>query len=134
MLSVREDLFFSWSSPNLWDRIGSLICEDLILFLQLFRPSLCKFWVAPHPNPELNSNYILVPPNPKLNSNYILGPPSIKGPKWGCEDVAFEVEYLCNGWVKKDEVNANLVLFNWPNFTVDTPIDFARGVHKSVNR
>ena len=23
--------------------------------------------------------------------------------------VVFEVEYLCNGWVKKDDVNANLV-------------------------
>ena len=27
----------------------------------------------------------------------------------------FEVEYLCNEWVKKDGVNANLVLRNWPN-------------------
>ena len=24
-------------------------------------------------------------------------------------DVVFEVEYLCNGWVKKDGVNANLL-------------------------
>ena len=24
-------------------------------------------------------------------------------------DVVFEVDYLCNGWVKKDGVNANLV-------------------------
>ena len=24
-------------------------------------------------------------------------------------DIAFEVEYLCNGWVKKDGVNTNLV-------------------------
>ena len=31
-------------------------------------------------------------------------------------DVVFEVEYLYNGWVKKDGVNANLVLCDWPNF------------------
>ena len=31
-------------------------------------------------------------------------------------DVVFEVEYLENGWVKKVEVNANLVLCNWPKF------------------
>ena len=28
----------------------------------------------------------------------------------------FEVEYLWNGWVKKDGVNANQVLCDWPNF------------------
>ena len=39
-------------------------------------------------------------------------------------DVVLEVEYLWNGWVKKDEVNATFVLCNWPNF-IDTPIDFA---------
>ena len=27
----------------------------------------------------------------------------------GVTDVVFKVEYLCNGWVKKDGVNANLV-------------------------
>ena len=34
-----------------------------------------------------------------------------KGP-----DVTFEVEYLWNGWVKKDGVNANQVLGDWPSF------------------
>ena len=28
----------------------------------------------------------------------------------------FEVEYLWNGLAKKDRVNANLVLRDWPNF------------------
>ena len=32
---------------------------------------------------------------------------SIKG-----TDVAFEVKYFWNGWVKKDEVNTNLALCN----------------------
>ena len=32
-------------------------------------------------------------------------------------DVVFEVEYFCKGWVKKDGVNANLALCDWPNFT-----------------
>ena len=36
---------------------------------------------------------------------------NIRGP-----DVVFEVEYLPNGWVKKDGVNANLDLCDWPNF------------------
>ena len=36
----------------------------------------------------------------------------------------FELEYLYNGWVKKDGVKINLVLCDWPNF-LDTPIDFA---------
>ena len=40
------------------------------------------------------------------NKNY-----NIRGP-----DVVFEVEYLWNGWVKKDGINANLVLCDWPNF------------------
>ena len=31
-------------------------------------------------------------------------------------DVVFEVAYLWNDWAKKDEVNANLVLYDWPNF------------------
>ena len=31
-------------------------------------------------------------------------------------DVVFEVEYLLNSWVKKDGVNANLVLYDSPNF------------------
>ena len=31
-------------------------------------------------------------------------------------DDVFEVEYLCNEWVKKDGVNANLVQYDWPNF------------------
>ena len=35
----------------------------------------------------------------------------------------FEVEYLCNGYVKKNGVNANLVLCDW--LTLDTSIDFA---------
>ena len=35
----------------------------------------------------------------------------------------FEVGHLCNGWVKKDGVTANLVLSDWPNFKY--PIDFA---------
>ena len=34
----------------------------------------------------------------------------------------FEEENLCNGWVKKDGVNANLVFCDWPNFRY--PIDF----------
>ena len=29
--------------------------------------------------------------------------------------VVFEVEYLWNGWIKKDEVNANLILYHLPN-------------------
>ena len=36
----------------------------------------------------------------------------------------FEVEYLCNGWVNKGEVNANLVFCDWPNFKYPL-IDFA---------
>ena len=28
----------------------------------------------------------------------------------------FEVKFLWNGWVKKDEVNANLILCDTPNF------------------
>ena len=35
----------------------------------------------------------------------------------------FEVEYLWNGWVKKNGVNANLVYYHSPNFNY--PIDFA---------
>ena len=35
----------------------------------------------------------------------------------------FEVEYLCNGRVKKDGVNANLAFAI--GLTLDTPIDFA---------
>ena len=35
----------------------------------------------------------------------------------------FEVEYLCDGRAKKDGVNANLVLCDWPNFR--HPNDFA---------
>ena len=35
----------------------------------------------------------------------------------------YEVKYLCNGWVKKNGVNANLMLHNWRNFRY--PIDFA---------
>ena len=35
----------------------------------------------------------------------------------------FEVEYLCDEWVKKDGVNGNLVLWDWPNF--EYPIDFS---------
>ena len=31
-------------------------------------------------------------------------------------DDVFEVEYLCDEWVKKDGVNANLVQYDWPNF------------------
>ena len=31
-------------------------------------------------------------------------------------DVVFEIEYLWNGSVKKDVVNANPVLYDWPNF------------------
>ena len=31
-------------------------------------------------------------------------------------DDMFEVEYLCDEWVKKDGVNANLVQYDWPNF------------------
>ena len=38
-------------------------------------------------------------------------------------DVVFKVDYLWNGCVKKDEVNANLVLCNWPNFR--PPINYA---------
>ena len=34
----------------------------------------------------------------------------------------FEVEYLWNGWVKKDGVNANLVQYDLPNFKY--PIGF----------
>ena len=30
--------------------------------------------------------------------------------------VVFEVEYLRNDWVKKDGVNANIALCDWPNF------------------
>ena len=37
--------------------------------------------------------------------------------------MVFEVEYLCNRWVKKNGVNANLIWYDWSNF--DTPIDFA---------
>ena len=43
---------------------------------------------------------------------------TLKGP-----DVVFEVEYLWNGWVKKDGVNANPVLCDLPNFKYS--IDFA---------
>ena len=42
----------------------------------------------------------------------------------------FEVEYLWTGWVKKDGVNANLVLCDWPNFRY--PIDFAFSPHLSI--
>ena len=49
----------------------------------------------------------------KINKIY-----SIRGP-----NVVFEVKYLCSGWVKMDRVNANLVLYDWPNFRY--PIDFA---------
>ena len=35
----------------------------------------------------------------------------------------FEVEYLWNGWPKKDEVNANSILA--VAITLDIPIDFA---------
>ena len=34
-----------------------------------------------------------------------------------------EVEYLCNGWVKKDGVNANLV--QYIGLTLDTALVFA---------
>ena len=30
--------------------------------------------------------------------------------------VVFKVEYLWNGWVKKDGVNANPIFCDWPNF------------------
>ena len=36
---------------------------------------------------------------------------NIRGP-----DVMFEVEYPWNGWVKKNGVYANPILFDWPNF------------------
>ena len=63
-----------------------------------------------------------------------LGPPPIKNPGYAYDAKAinvrvasknysirvlyglFEVEYFRNCWVKKDEVNANLVLCDWPNF------------------
>ena len=32
--------------------------------------------------------------------------------------VMFEVEYLWNGWVKKDEVNANLIYYDCSNFKI----------------
>ena len=35
----------------------------------------------------------------------------------------FEIQYLQNGWVKKDGVYANLVQYDC--LTLDTPIDFA---------
>ena len=34
----------------------------------------------------------------------------------------FEVRDLLNGWVKKDGVNANPIVCDWPN--LDTPNDF----------
>ena len=34
----------------------------------------------------------------------------------------FEVEYLWNGWVKKDEVNANLILLNTNAITLETQL------------
>ena len=37
---------------------------------------------------------------------------STRGPGY----IVFEVEYLCNGPVKKDGVNANLVSYDSPNF------------------
>ena len=44
----------------------------------------------------------------------------------------FEVEYLCNGWGKKDKVNVNLlVLCDWTNFRY--PIDFAFSPRLSYN-
>ena len=36
---------------------------------------------------------------------------SVRGP-----DVVFVVESIWNDWVKKDGINANLVLCDWPNF------------------
>ena len=45
--------------------------------------------------------------------------------------VVFKVKYLCNGWVKKDGVNANLV-YDWPNFSVDILNDFAFSPRLSV--
>ena len=30
--------------------------------------------------------------------------------------IEFKVEYLCNGWVKKDVANANQNYYAWPNF------------------
>ena len=51
----------------------------------------------------------------------------MKGP-----DVVFIVEYHCNGWVKKNRVNANLVLYDSPNFKYS--INFAfRPRLKAVN-
>ena len=41
----------------------------------------------------------------------------------------FEVEYLCNGWVKKNRVNVILVYSNTIGLTLDTPIDFAFSPH-----
>ena len=38
-------------------------------------------------------------------------------------DVVFKPEDLWNGWIKKDGVNANLVVCGWPN--LDTHSDFA---------
>ena len=43
---------------------------------------------------------------PKNIKNY-----DIRGP-----DIGFEVKYHWNGWVKKDGVNAYLVLREWLNF------------------
>ena len=47
----------------------------------------------------------------------------IRGP-----DVVFEVEYLWNGWIKMNKINANLALYEWPTL-LDTPIDFAFSPH-----
>ena len=45
------------------------------------------------------------------NKNY-----NIRGPH-----VMFEVEYLWNGWVKKDGVNVNVVFCDWHNFKYQYP-------------
>ena len=43
----------------------------------------------------------------------------------------FKVEYFLNGSVKKDGVNANLILCNWPNFKY--LIDFTFSSRLSLN-
>ena len=44
-------------------------------------------------------------------------------------DVVFVIEDLCNGWVKKDGVNANVVSCNWRNYI---RIDFAFSPRLSI--
>ena len=41
----------------------------------------------------------------------------------------FEVEYLWNGWVKKGEANANLVLCDWLNFVFEIVTLVSRNLH-----